>query len=56
MDVIFNEDHFTFPPTIIIVSTIVEPYITPLVVPLLNFGATPPRLTIVDEFGTRGIQ
>ncbi len=53
-DVIFYEDHFSFPPAIIIVSTNVEPCITPPIVPLLNLGVTPPRLTIVDELDTWG--
>jgi hypothetical protein len=42
-DVTFYEDHFSFPPAII-VSTIAKPCITPPVVPLLNLGATPPQL------------
>jgi hypothetical protein len=55
-DVIFYEDHFGFPPATIIVSTTTNPCITLLIVPLLNFGATPPWLIIVDEFDTQGIQ
>jgi hypothetical protein len=41
-DVIFYENHFGFPLIIITISIIVEPYITPPVVPLLNLRATPP--------------
>jgi hypothetical protein len=51
-DVIFYEDHFGFPPIIITISTIVEPCITPLTIPLLNLRATPPQLDIVDELDT----
>jgi hypothetical protein len=36
-DVIFYEDHFNFPPAIIIVSTITKPCITPPIIPFLQY-------------------